>query len=119
MVREIIASIFFILGALIYVCVVIGTNKFKYVLNRMHAAAMGDTLGILLIVIGCLVYFGFSFASLKCLLVLAFLWFSSPVSSHLIAKLEYITHPEKKDLEYEVRELSDVEKELEEKEDVK
>lgn len=119
MAREIIAAVFFILGTLIYICVVIGVTKFKYVLNRMHAVAMGDTLGILLMVIGCVVYFGFTMASLKCILVMAFLWFSSPVSSHLIARLEYITHPEKKDTEYEVLELTDVEKEYKEKEDVK
>ncbi len=116
MAREIIAAVCFILAALVYICVVIGTNKFKYVLNRMHAAAMGDTLGILLVVIGAVVYFGFTFASLKCILVLAFLWFSSPVSSHLIAKLEVTTHPEKKGTEYEIVELSELEKEYEEKE---
>ena len=119
MAREIIASVFFILGTLIYICVVIGVTKFKYVLNRMHAAAMGDTLGILLMVTGAVVYYGFSYAALKCVLVLAFLWFSSPVSSHLIAKLEFITHPEKKDKEYEVRELASVEEEMKEREERK
>ncbi len=119
MAREIIAAVCFILAALIYICVVIGTNKFKYVLNRMHAAAMGDTLGILLVVIGSVVYFGFTFASLKAILVLAFLWFSSPVSSHLIAKLEFTTHPEHRDAEYRVVELTELEKEYEEKENVK
>ena len=32
---------------------------------------------------------GLSFTSVKYLLVLIFLWVSSPVSSHLIAQLEY------------------------------
>ena len=33
-------------GLGIFVLQIFGVFKFKYVLNRMHAAAMGDTLGI-------------------------------------------------------------------------
>lgn len=38
-----------ILAGLTVSCIaVFGTWKFKYVLNRMHAAALNDTLGIFL-----------------------------------------------------------------------
>jgi multicomponent Na+:H+ antiporter subunit G len=37
---------------------------------------------------------GFNFTSLKLLCVLVFLWFSSPTSSHLIARLEVTTDEE-------------------------
>ncbi len=66
----------------------IGVFKFKYVLNRMHAAAMNDTLGILFILLGLAVREGFTPATLKLLLVIAFLWLASPVCSHLVGKLE-------------------------------
>jgi multicomponent Na+:H+ antiporter subunit G len=35
-----------LVGMGIFVLQLFGVFKFKYVLNRMHAAAMGDTLGI-------------------------------------------------------------------------
>lgn len=81
-------------GLLIFLIEMIGVFRFKYVLNRMHAAAMGDTLGIGSCLLGLIVMSGFSFTSLKLLLVIIFLWFSSPVSSHLIARLEAATDEE-------------------------
>lgn len=77
-----------LIGLVIFLIQMIGVFRFKYVLNRMHAAAMGDTLGIGCCLLGLIVMKGFSFTSLKLLLVIIFLWFSSPVSSHLIARLE-------------------------------
>ena len=68
---------------------IIGVFRFRYVLNRMHAAAIGDTLGI---GFALFVISGFNFTSLKLFLVIVFLWFSSPVSSHLIARLEVTTN---------------------------
>lgn len=81
-------------GLLIFLIEMIGVFRFKYVLNRMHAAAMGDTLGIGCCLLGLIVLSGFTFTSLKLLLVIIFLWFSSPVSSHLIARLEAATDEE-------------------------
>ena len=74
---------------------VYGVFKFEYAANRMHAAAMGDTLGIGCCLLGLIVMKGFSFTSLKLMLVIVFLWFSSPVSSHLIARLEVATDEER------------------------
>ncbi len=82
-------------GLLIFLVQMIGVFRFKYVLNRMHAAAMGDTLGIGCCLLGLIVMSGFSFTSLKLLLVIIFLWFSSPVASHLIARLEVATGNER------------------------
>ena len=81
-------------GLLVFLIGIIGVFRFKYVLNRMHAAAMGDTLGIGCCLLGLILMCGFSFTSLKLFLVIAFLWFSSPVSSHLIARLEAATDEE-------------------------
>lgn len=88
-------SLLLLIGLLIFLIEMIGVFRFKYVLNRMHAAAMGDTLGIGCCLLGLIVMKGFSFTSLKLLLVIIFLWFSSPVSSHLIARLEVATDEER------------------------
>ena len=84
-----------LIGLLIFLIEMVGVFRFQYVLNRMHAAAMGDTLGIGCCLLGLIVMKGFSCTSLKLLLVIIFLWFSSPVSSHLIARLEVATDEER------------------------
>ena len=81
-----------IMGLGIFMLQIFGVYKFKYVLNRMHAAAMGDTLGIGISLTGLMLLSGWNFTSLKMTLVIAFLWLASPVSSHLIARLEVVTN---------------------------
>ena len=82
-------------GLSIFIIEIIGVFRFHYILNRMHAAAMWDTLGIGFALLGLIVISGFNFTSLKLFLVIVFLWFSSPVSSHLIARLEVTTDEER------------------------
>lgn len=101
-------------GLIIFIIELIGVFRFKYILNRMHAAAMGDTLGIGLCLLGLIVLSGFTFTSLKLLCVIIFLWISSPVSSHLIARLEVTTDKEP-DQHYRIATLNELE--AEEKED--
>lgn len=79
-------------GLGIFALQIFGVFKFKYVLNRMHAAAMGDTLGIGISLTGLIFLSGFNFTSLKMALVIVFLWLASPVSSHLISRLEVVTN---------------------------
>ena len=67
---------------------VVGVFRFKYALNRLHAAAILDTVGILLMALGVIVATGWSVTSLKILVVVAFLWMTSPVSGHLIGRME-------------------------------
>ena len=93
-IRFLAGAVLLLIGLLIFLIQMIGVFRFKYVLNRMHAAAMGDTLGIGCCLLGLIVMKGASFTSLKLLLVMIFLWFSSPVSSHLIARLEVTTDEE-------------------------
>ena len=83
-----------LMGLGIFLLQVFGVYKFKYVLNRMHAAAMGDTLGIGISLTGLIILSGFNFTSLKMALVIVFLWLASPVSSHLISRLEVETNEE-------------------------
>lgn len=93
-IRFIVGAVLLLISLLIFLVQMIGVFRFKYVLNRMHAAAMGDTLGIGCCLLGLIVMSGIGFTFLKLLLVIIFLWFSSPVSSHLIARLEVTTDEE-------------------------
>ncbi len=82
------------LGLIIFFIEISGVFRFKYVLNRMHAAAMGDTLGLSACIAGLMLMNGWNFTTVKLLCVIVFLWLASPVSSHLIAKLEVTTSPD-------------------------
>ena len=81
-------------GVGIFLLQLFGVFKFSYVLNRMHAAAMGDTLGIGISLTGLILLSGWNFTSLKMALIIVFLWLASPVSSHLISRLEVVTNEE-------------------------
>ena len=93
-IRFILGVAFILMGLLVFVVQLIGVYKFKYILNRMHAAGMGDTMGISLCLIGTMFLFGGGFTSLKIALIGAFLWPASPVSSHLISRMEVTTNDE-------------------------
>ena len=98
-IRFLAGALLMLCGLGIFVIEMNGVFRFKYVLNRMHAAAMGDTLGIGFSLLGLILMSGWNFTSLKLLFVIVFLWFSSPASSHLIARLE-VTTDEEKDKHY-------------------
>lgn len=89
--RFIIGTVVLAAGLLTFAMEVFGSYRFEFVLNRMHAAALGDTLGIGISLTGLIIISGLNFTSLKMLLVIMFLWFASPVSSHLISRLEVMT----------------------------
>lgn len=93
-VRFILGTGLLIIGAATFLLEIFGVFKFRYVLNRMQVAAMGDTLGIGASLAGLMILSGFRFVTFKLALVLAFLWCASPVSSHLISRLEYTVDEE-------------------------
>ena len=82
--RFIIVALFLVASLGMAVISVAGVFKFKFILNRMHAAAICDSFGIA-------VAYGFSFATVKLFLIVLLIWIASPVSGHLIARLEVTT----------------------------
>ena len=84
-------------GLVFYIIQFIGVFRFKYVLNRMHAAAIGDTLGCGLMLLGAVVFNGFTFPSVKILFLIVFLWMTSPVAAHMVVKLEVLSREKMED----------------------
>ena len=70
-------------------CVVGGLFRFDYALNRLHAAAIADTLALGLVLLGVMVAVGFRAVLWKLVLVLVIQWYTSPLSSHMLAQFEY------------------------------
>ena len=86
----IVAALFFA-GIVVLFFSVFGTYRLRFALNRIHAAAMTDTLVLMLFVLALIVAEGFSFTSVKFLMALALQWCTSPLASHMMAKFEYLT----------------------------
>lgn len=92
MLRLCVGAILIFIGLLIIVLAIIGIFRLNYVLNRMHVAATCDTLGMLFILVGLVFIEGLSFTTLKLVCIVIFFWISSPICSHLIAKIESQTN---------------------------
>ena len=92
MFRFVLGSAFLLIGMVVFAIEVFGIFRLPCALNRLHSAALGDTLGISSCMIGLMIMEGFTFTTLKMALVILFFWMASPVSSHLLANLEITTY---------------------------
>lgn len=63
----------------------VGLLRMPDVFSRSHAAGVTDTLGAALVLLGLMIESGFSLNLAKLVLILFFLLFTSPVSSHALA----------------------------------
>lgn len=81
----------FAAGLIVLFISIFGTFRFDYSLNRMHSAAMCDTLVLMLFVVACVIASGINVISIKFLLIALVMWFTSPVVSHVFVKTKYLT----------------------------
>ena len=63
-----------------------GLVRMPDVFTRMHAAGILDTVGAGLMLIGMMVASGLTLVSLKLLIILAIILFTSPVATHALAQ---------------------------------
>ena len=92
MIRLAVSAAFILGGLFVLGVATLGIFRFESVLNRIHVAAKCDTLGALLVLAGLTVLAGPGAFSLKLALVIAFLWLTNPVASHLVAQAEVATN---------------------------
>lgn len=85
-------TIFIVAGLFVVLSAIYGSYKFNYVINRMHATAMQDTLGLLLILLGLICFNGLDGQALKFIFVILFFWISSPTCGHLLVRMEVTTN---------------------------
>jgi multicomponent Na+:H+ antiporter subunit G len=76
-------------GSFLVLVGALGLLRMPDFFTRMHAAGITDTLGADLILLGLMFQAGFSLVSVKLLLIGAFLFFTSPTSTHAIANAGY------------------------------
>ena len=93
-VRAVLASLCLLSGAFVFSVCVLGLFRFNNVLDRMHAAAVGDTMGMFLTIAGLVILSNNFFQAVKLVCVVVFIWLTSPVATHLIGKVEILTDNE-------------------------
>lgn len=90
-IRFVIAAILCAAGLSVILTSILGVFRFRFVLNRMHCAAIIDTLGALILLLGLMIAAGAPAYILKLMGILLFLWIGSPIASHLLCRMELLT----------------------------
>jgi len=81
----------FIIGAVFLVAGGVGVIRLPDTYTRMHAAGLTDTMGAGLLLLGMMLQGGFSFITIKLIIILIFLWFTSPTSSYALGNAMLIS----------------------------
>jgi multicomponent Na+:H+ antiporter subunit G len=83
---EVMSWVSLLVGGLLVITGGIGVLRFPDLYTRMHAASVTDTGGAGLVLFGLMLQAGLTLVTVKLVLILWFLLFTSPVSSHVLAK---------------------------------
>lgn len=89
--RFVIAAALMLFGIAAGAVSIYGVFRFKFVMNRMHCAAILDTVAMAGILGGLMVASGNWQYVPKLLAALLVLWIGSPAASHLVGRMEIAT----------------------------
>ena len=67
----------------------LGLMRLPDVFCRIHAVGMIDTAGASFIILGMMIYEGFTLVTVKLLFVGIFLFFTSPIATHAVAQVAH------------------------------
>ncbi|MDO9530321.1 MAG: monovalent cation/H(+) antiporter subunit G [Syntrophales bacterium] len=83
----IVLSVIFILGGIFFFATAtIGLLRFPDFFSRLHATGKGDTLAVLLCLIGLAIYEGISLTGLKIVFIAVFMALAQPTATHAISR---------------------------------
>ena len=85
LIADILSWILIIIGSVSMLIGGLGVLRLPDVYTRMHAASITDTLGAGALLLGLTIQAGFTLIAVKLLLILVFLFFTSPTSSFALA----------------------------------
>jgi multicomponent Na+:H+ antiporter subunit G len=89
MIREIMVSLFLLMGGILSLIAVAGVLRMPDIFTRMHAATKVGTVGVSSITIGLMIHFGSITVISRGILVIAFFLLTAPVAAHMIARAAY------------------------------
>lgn len=77
-------------GSILLLITGYGLLRLPDLYTRIHAGGMADTLATFLIFIGLALQSGFSLVTVKLLLIIVFVFFTSPTSSYALAQASFV-----------------------------
>ena len=83
---DLVSWAFLLAGSFFAITGGIGVIRMPDVFTRLHAAGVTDTAGAGLILMGLMFQGGLTLVTGRLILILGFLWFSSPVSTYALAR---------------------------------
>lgn len=78
--------LFIVLGIAFILMGSIGIIRLPDFYSRSHAASKSDTLGVMFVIGGLIIYEGFTQSSLKLLFIILFIALSNPIGTHALAR---------------------------------
>lgn len=90
-IRFILAAVLMLCGVIAGAISILGVFRFHFVMNRMHCAAILDTIAMAGILGGLMVATGSMEYIPKLAAALLVLWVGSPIASHLVGRMEIAT----------------------------
>ncbi len=87
--NQVIAMIIIALSLLLMAIGVYGSFKYKNFYARILVSSKLDTVAFITMIIGVIIYSGFTIFSLKVLLLMALMLLINPLTTHLIARSAY------------------------------
>ncbi|TVQ62140.1 MAG: monovalent cation/H(+) antiporter subunit G [Phycisphaerales bacterium] len=83
------AIVLLAIGSVFCFLAVVGILRMPDLYTRMQAATKAGTLGVACIILGVASHFGAAGVAVEALLIVAFLFLTTPIASHLIARAAY------------------------------
>ncbi len=85
-VQQVVSFPFLFVGFFFFVAATVGLLRFPDFFCRLHATGKGDTMAVLLSLIGLSLYEGFSLTSLKIIFIAVFMFLAQPTATHAISR---------------------------------
>lgn len=89
MIGDVLVALFLLLGATLVLISALGLARMPDLFLRMHATSKATTLGAALVLAGVAVDFGEPAVTTRVLAIVAFLFATAPLASHLLARASY------------------------------
>jgi len=86
-----VSAIFLVGGSIFSIIGGVGLLRLPDFFSRLHGTGITDTMGAGFILVGLMFEAGISLATVKLIMILFFLWITSPTSAHALAKAA-LTH---------------------------
>jgi len=89
LITDILSILFMLAGFFFFTTATLGLLRFPDFYARLHATGKGDTLAVLLSLIGLAVYNGLSITSVKIVFIAVFMFLAQPTATHAISRAAF------------------------------